>query len=79
VNEEKHFLRLAGKKKREETVQRLDQLMQDKSRQTAAQTLKDVHSLVKNMMVVIDGEKSTNLSAHWLLRISPCRRQGNKF
>ena len=58
MNEEK----LAGKlidekKKMEAVVQRLDRLTQDEARQTAAEILKVVHGLVKNMKVVMDGEQ----------------------
>jgi len=41
----------------EAMVQRLGQLMQDEARQTIAQIFKVVHSLVGNMMVVMEGEQ----------------------
>jgi hypothetical protein len=41
----------------EAMVQRLDRLTQDEARQTAAQILKVVHGLVKNMKAVMDGEQ----------------------
>ena len=57
MNEEKLVRRLAGEKKMEEMVQRLDRLTQDEARQTVAQILKVVHGLVGNMKVVMDGKQ----------------------
>ena len=55
--EEKLVRKLVGEKKMEAMVQRLDRLTQDEARQTVAQILKVVHSLVENTKVVMDGEK----------------------
>jgi len=41
----------------EAMVQRLDRLTQEEARQTVAQILKVVHGLLKNMKVVMGGEK----------------------
>jgi hypothetical protein len=77
MNEEKLVWKLAGEKKMEAMVQRLDRLTHDEARQTVAQILKVVHGLVENMKVVMDGEsKSTKLVARWVLRIFPCRSRG---
>jgi uncharacterized protein YpuA (DUF1002 family) len=57
MNEEKLVRKLAGEKKMEAMVQRLDRLTQDEARQTVAQILKVVHGLVENMKVVMDGEQ----------------------
>jgi len=57
MNEEKLVGKLVGEKNLEAMVQRLDRLTQDEARQTGAQILKVVHGLVKNMKVVMDGEK----------------------
>ncbi|KAH9991661.1 hypothetical protein BJV74DRAFT_987712 [Russula compacta] len=42
----------------EVVLQRLDRLTQDEARTTAAQTLEVVYSLMQNMRVVMDGEKT---------------------
>jgi len=76
VNEEKLVGKLVGEKKMEAVVQRLDRLTQDEARQTVAQILKVVHSLVKDMKVVMDGEQIHKLVARWVLKIYPCRRRG---
>jgi hypothetical protein len=57
MNEEKLVRKLAGEKKMEAMVQRLDRLTQDEARQTVAQILKVVHGLVENVKVVMGGEK----------------------
>jgi hypothetical protein len=57
MNEEKFVRKLVGEKKMEAMVQRLDRLTQDEARQTVAQILKVVYSLVENMKVVLDGEQ----------------------
>jgi hypothetical protein len=57
MNEEKSVRKLVGEKKMEAMVQRLDRLTQDEARQTVAEILKVVHSLVGNMKVVMDGEQ----------------------
>jgi uncharacterized protein YpuA (DUF1002 family) len=57
VNEEKLVRKLAGEKKMEAMVQRLDRLTQDEARQAVAQILKVVCGLVENMKVVINGEQ----------------------
>ena len=57
MNEEKLVGKLVGEKNLEAMVQRLERLTQDEARQTGAQILKVVHGLVKNMKVVMDGEK----------------------
>ena len=54
---EKIVGKLVGEKKMEAMVQRLDRLTQHEVRQTGAETLKVVHSLVENMKLVIDGEQ----------------------
>ena len=41
----------------EAIVQRLGRLTPNEARQTVAQTVEVVHGLVKNMNVVMDGEK----------------------
>ena len=57
INEEKLVRKLAGEKKMEALVQRLDRLTQDEARQTVAQILKVVYGLVENMKVVMNGEQ----------------------
>jgi hypothetical protein len=57
MNEEKLVRKLFGEKKMEEMAQRLDRLTQDEARQTVAQILKVVYSLVRNLKVVMDGEE----------------------
>jgi len=57
MNEEKLVRKLAGEKKMEAMVQRLDRLTQDEARQTVAQILKVVHGLVENMKMVMNGER----------------------
>ena len=57
MNEEKLVGKLVGEKKLEAMVQRLDRLTQNEARQTVAEILKVVHSLVGNMKVVMDGEQ----------------------
>ena len=57
MNKEKLVRKLAGEKKMEAMVQRLDRLTQDEARQTVAQILKVIHGLVGNIKVVMDGEK----------------------
>jgi uncharacterized protein YpuA (DUF1002 family) len=76
VNEEKLVRKLAGEKKMEAMVQRLDRLTQDEARQTVAQILKVVHGLVENMKVVMNGEQIHQLVARRVLRIFPYRRRG---
>jgi hypothetical protein len=55
--EEKLVQKLAGEKKMEAMVQRLDRLTQDEARQTAVQILKVVHGLVENMKAVMNGKQ----------------------
>ena len=57
MNEEKLVGKLAGEKKIEAMVQRLDRLTHDEARQTMAQIFKVVHGLVQNMKVVMDGKQ----------------------
>jgi hypothetical protein len=57
MNEEKLVRKLAGEKKMDEMVQRLDRLTQDEARQTVAQILKVVHGLVRNIKVVMVGKQ----------------------
>jgi uncharacterized protein YpuA (DUF1002 family) len=57
MDEENLVRKLAGEKKMEAMVQRLDRLTQDEARQTVAQILKVVHGLVENMKVAMNGEK----------------------
>jgi hypothetical protein len=76
MNEEKLVRKLVGEKKMEAMVQRLDRLTQDEARQTVAQILKVVHGLVKNMKVVMDGEKIHQACRPRVLRIFPCRWRG---
>jgi hypothetical protein len=47
-----------GEKDVEAALQRLDRLTQDEARNTAAQTLAVVHSLVQGMRVAMDGEQT---------------------
>jgi hypothetical protein len=42
----------------EAVLQRLDRLTQEEARTTATQTLEAVYGLVKNIRVVMDGERS---------------------
>ena len=56
MNEEKLVGKLAGEKKIEAMVQRLDRLTHDEARQTIAQILKVIHGVVENTKVVMDGE-----------------------
>jgi hypothetical protein len=42
----------------EAVLQRLDRLTQEEARTTATQTLEVVYGLVKNIKVVMDGERS---------------------
>jgi uncharacterized protein YpuA (DUF1002 family) len=57
MNKENLVRKLAGEKKMEAMVQRLDRLTQDEARLTVAQILKVVHGLVENMKVVMDGKQ----------------------
>ena len=66
---EKFAKKFFGDKEIEAVLKRLDRLTQDEARNTAAQTLEVVYGLVQNMKVVIDGERSTKLVTHWVLRI----------
>ena len=49
--------KLLGDREIETIVRRLDQLTQEESRMTVAQTLAIVHGLLNNMKVVMDGER----------------------
>jgi hypothetical protein len=49
--------KLLGENGIDAVLQRLDRLTLDEARKTAAHTLEVVYGLVKNMRVVIDGEK----------------------
>jgi hypothetical protein len=49
--------KLFGENDVEAVLQRLDRLTQDEARTTVAEALGVVHGLVKNMRVVIDGER----------------------
>jgi hypothetical protein len=60
-NAEKLVKKFLGEKDVEAVIQRLDRLTQDEARITAAQTLEVVYGLVKNMTVVMDGEKLTRV------------------
>jgi ribosomal 50S subunit-associated protein YjgA (DUF615 family) len=42
----------------EAVLERLDRLTLDEARSTAAQTLEVVYGLVRNMTIVMDGEKT---------------------
>jgi hypothetical protein len=46
-----------GEKDIEAVLRRLDRLTQDEARTTAAQALEVIYGLVKNISVVMDGEK----------------------
>ena len=76
MNEEKLVRKLAGEKKMEAMVQRLDRLTQDEARQTIAEVLKVVHGLVENMKVVMVGEQIHQ--TYRLLGVEgiSCRRRG---
>jgi len=50
-----------GEKDVEAVLQRLDRLTQDEARTTAAQALEVIYGLVKNISVVMDGEKMHSL------------------
>jgi hypothetical protein len=78
MNEEKLVRKLVGEKKMEEMAQRLDRLTQDEARQTVAQILKVVYSLVRNLKVVMDGEEIQQTCRPLGVEdmIFPCRRQG---
>ena len=47
-----------GEKEVETVLERLDRLTHDEARTTASQTLEVIHSLVENMRVVMDGERT---------------------
>ncbi len=47
-----------GEKEVEAVLERLDRLTHDEARTTASQTLEVIHSLVENMRVVMDGERT---------------------
>jgi len=53
----KFVRKIFGEKEVEAALQRLDRLTQDEARTTAAETLKVVHSLVRGMREVMDGEQ----------------------
>jgi hypothetical protein len=50
-----------GEKDVEAVLQRLDRLTQDEARTTGAQALEVIYGLVKNISVVMDGEKMHSL------------------
>ena len=52
---EKFAKKLLGESEIEAVLQRLDRLTQEEARFTVAQTLEVVHSLVRNVKVVMDG------------------------
>jgi hypothetical protein len=64
-----------GKKNIEAVLQRIDQLMQDEARTTAAETLEVIHGLVQNMRVVMVGEQYAHLVICHLLNTRLSRWQ----
>ena len=65
-NAVKAIKKVFAKRDVEAVLQRLDRLTEDEARTTAAQTLEVIYSLVQNMTMIMDGEK-THRARH-----SPC-------
>ena len=68
---EKLVKKLLGENEIEAVLQRLDRLTQDEALATAAQTLEVVHSLIHNMKVVMNGERSYLAKLKHLIRLFP--------
>ena len=66
---EKLVKKLLGEKDVEAVLQRLGRLTQNEAQITAARTLEAVYGLLKDMRVVMDGEKCTRLVTCWVLRV----------